>query len=94
MKGSKGYRRRSRNLKVKPRDRGKLKISAYLQSFEDHDKVSININPSFQKIPHPRFNGRTGKVVGSQGRAYLVELKDGGKRKSILVPPEHLRRVK
>ena len=93
MKGSNGYRRRTRNLSVKPREKGKVKIRSILQKFGEEEKVSIKINPSFQKMPHPRFNGRTGKVVGNQGRAYYVEIKDGGKSKKILVTPEHLRRV-
>lgn len=80
-------------MKVKSRDKGKLSIKTVLQEFEEDDMVSININPSFQKIPHPRFNGLTGKVVGSQGRAYFVSVRDGGQDKKILVTPEHLRRV-
>ncbi|MBD3387551.1 MAG: 50S ribosomal protein L21e [Candidatus Altiarchaeales archaeon] len=93
MKGSDGLRRRTRNLRVKPRERGKVSIRSRLQKFDDEDRVSIRINPASQNIPHPRFNGRTGKVVGSQGRAYFVEVRDGGKSKKVLVTPEHLRRV-
>lgn len=92
MKASKGVRRRTRNLRVKPREKGKLSIRSVLQRFEDSENVSIKINPAFQNIPHPRFNGRTGKVVGSQGRAYFVEIADGNTEKKVLVAPEHLRR--
>jgi large subunit ribosomal protein L21e len=93
MKGSDGYRRRTRTLSVKPRDRGKISIRLRLQKFEENDKVSINIDPKYQKIPHPRFHGLTGKVIGSQGRAYCIAIRDGNKKKTILVTPEHLRRV-
>ena len=93
MKGSGGYRRRTRNLRVKPREKGKASIRATLQRFGAADRVSIKINPSSQSMPHPRFNGRTGRIVGSQGRAYFVEVADGGTSKKILVAPEHLRRV-
>ncbi|MFH1835851.1 MAG: 50S ribosomal protein L21e [Methanobacteriota archaeon] len=93
MKGSKGYRRRTRNLKTKLRDKGKLKIRKYLQEFKENDLVSIVINPSYQSIPHPRFQGRTGRVVDKQGRAYYLEIKDGGKKKNILVTPEHLTKI-
>jgi len=93
MKGSSGYRRRTRNLRVKPRDKGKVSIRSRLQRFGELDVVSIKINPASQRIPHPRFNGRTGKVVGSQGKAYFVEIADGGKNKRVLVSPEHLRRI-
>ena len=91
MKGSQGYHRRTRNLKVALRDKGKVSIRKALQEFNEGDKVSIDIDPSYQAIPHPRFRGRTGTVIGQQGRAYLVEIKDGGKLKKIIVSPEHLK---
>jgi large subunit ribosomal protein L21e len=94
MKGSKGYRRRSRSLKVKPRDRGKQSIRKYLQTFNLGDTVSITIDPRYQSIPHPRFQGKSGRVAGNQGRAYYVEIKDGSKKKKILVNPEHLTSLK
>jgi large subunit ribosomal protein L21e len=93
MKGSEGYRRRTRSLRVKPRDRGKVRIRARMQRFGEQERVSLKINPFYQNIPHPRFNGRTGTVVGRQGRAYFVEIVDGGKTKRIIVTPEHLKRV-
>ena len=94
MKGSHGYRRRTRDLKVKTRDRGKIKISKYLQKFKEGDSVSICIDPMYQAIPHPRFNGRSGKVIGKQGRCYFVTVRDGNKKKDILVAPEHLNALK
>jgi len=93
MRSSNGYRRKTRNLRIKPRDRGKVSIRSVLAKFEDSEKVSISINPARQNIPHPRFNGRVGKVVGKQGRAYYVQFSDGGKEKKVLVTPEHLRRL-
>ena len=93
MKSSNGVRRKTRNLRVKPRDRGKMKIRQILAKFEENQTVSIKINPARQNIPHPRFNGHVGKVVGKQGRAYYVKLKDGGKSKLVLVTPEHLKRM-
>jgi large subunit ribosomal protein L21e len=93
MKGSDGPRRRTRSLRISPRDRGKASIRAVLQKFQEKDIVSIYINPSYQKMPDPHFHGFTGRVVGSQGRAYFVQLRDGGMQKRVLVAPEHLRRV-
>ncbi|HEX54669.1 MAG: 50S ribosomal protein L21e [Candidatus Altiarchaeales archaeon] len=93
MKGSKGMRRRTRNFRVRPRDRGKISIRRYLQRFDNRDTVIIDIDPRYQNIPHPRFHGRTGRVIGSQGRAYYVEVRDGNKIKKVLVTPEHLRPI-
>jgi len=91
MKGSKGYRRRTRNLKVELRKKGKISIRNYLKKYNVNDIVSIAIDPSSSSIPHPRFRGRTGRIIGSRGRAYIVEIKDRGKVKKIIVTPEHLR---
>ncbi|MFH1125923.1 MAG: 50S ribosomal protein L21e [Candidatus Altiarchaeota archaeon] len=94
MRGSCGVRRRTRGLRLKPKDKGKVKIRKYMQSFKENDRASISINPSYQSIPHPRYQGWTGKIVGTQGRAYFLEIKDGGKTKRLLVTPEHLIKVR
>ena len=93
MKGSDGLRRRTRNRRISPRDRGKVSIRSQLANFKDDEIVSIRINPSYQKMPDPHFHGLTGRVNGRQGRAYYVEITDGMKGKRILVAPEHLRRI-
>jgi len=90
MRGSCGVRRRTRGLRLKPKDKGKVKIRKQMQSFNVDEMASISINPSYQSIPHPRYQGRTGRIVGKQGRAYFVGDKDGGQVKKILVTPEHL----
>jgi len=92
MQGSQGIRRRTRNFKIIARDRGKIRIRKYLQEFKENDRVSISIDPSYQSIPHPRFQGLSGIVIGNQGRSYYVKIKDGNKTKKILVSPEHLSR--
>ena len=94
MKGSHGYRRKSRTLRVKPRDRGKIRIRKYLQRFKESEAVSINMDASYRNIPHPRFQGKSGKVVGKQGRAYYVRIRDGGQAKNLLISPEHLIKIK
>ncbi|MBU4490902.1 MAG: 50S ribosomal protein L21e, partial [Euryarchaeota archaeon] len=38
----------------------------------------------------PKFQGRTGKVKGQRGRAYIVEVRDGGLMKEVIALPEHL----
>ncbi|MEM2817823.1 MAG: hypothetical protein QXN39_05010 [Archaeoglobaceae archaeon] len=52
------------------------------------------MEPASQKgMPHPRYHGRSGVVVGQRGRAYLVQIRDGGKIKTLISRPEHLRAV-
>jgi len=64
-----------------------------MQEFREGDVVSISINPRFQNIPHPRFQGKSGKIVKKQGRAYYVQIKDKNKVKEIISNPEHLVRL-
>jgi len=95
VKASKGYRRRTRYVMQKrARDRGLSPITRAFQSFDVGEKANVNIDPSIHKgQPHVRFHGRTGTVVGMQGNAYLIDVMDGGKKKQIIVRPEHLRKA-
>lgn len=92
MKGSCGFRRRTRGLKLKPQQKGKVRIRNQMHTFKEGELAAISINPSYQNIPHPRYQGRTGRIVGTQGRAYFLEIKDGGKVKKFIITPEHLKR--
>lgn len=94
MRGSHGFRRRTRNLRVTPRQRGKISISRYLRKFELGTKIYVDIDPRYRNIPFPKFNGKIGEVVGMQGRSYFVSIDHNGRRKNILVPPEHLNYIK
>jgi large subunit ribosomal protein L21e len=89
---SHGFRFKSgRKLRKRVRERG-LRIRRVLQEFEVGQTVHIEIDSAVQKgMPHPRFHGRTGKVIGQRGRAYLVQIRDGGKYKTLIVRPEHLK---
>ncbi len=89
---SHGFRFKSgRKLKKKVREKG-LRIRKFLQEFEIGQRVLIDIEPSSQKgMPHPRYQGRSGIVVGKRGRAYLVQIKDGSIIKTLISRPEHLR---
>ncbi|RLF32222.1 MAG: 50S ribosomal protein L21e [Thermoplasmata archaeon] len=95
VKRSKGIRSKSRKiLRKKPRERGIKSITRALQEFEEGETVSIVIDPAVHKgMPHVRFQGRTGKIEGKQGEAYLVGINDGKKHKTLIVRSEHLRRV-
>ena len=95
VKRSKGIRSKSRHiLRKKPRARGTSSITRALQQFEIGDHVNIDIDSSVHKgMPHPRFQGHTGKIEGMQGDAYLVGITVGNKQKTLIVKPEHLGRV-
>jgi len=57
--------------------------------------VSIYLDPSVHHgMPSIRFHGKTGTMVGMQGQAVVLAVKDGNKVKTVLATPEHLRKVK
>lgn len=91
-----GFRRKTRSkLKKNIRERGKLSIRRFLQSFEVGDKVSLKAEPAYQKgMYFPRFHGLVGTVKGKQGKAYRVEIKDQTKMKEVIVHPVHLQRMR
>ncbi len=95
VKASKGIMEKTRQkYRRGPRQRGLSAITHSFQRFEIGDKVVILINSSVQKgWPHNRFHGMTGTVVGRRGRAYLVDVRFGGRIKQGIVLPEHLRRA-
>lgn len=79
-------------LSNKPRERGISPPQRAVQEFEEGAMVHLKIDPSTQDGRfHPRFDGRTGKVVGKQGRAFLVTIDDNGKEKTVIARAEHLR---
>jgi large subunit ribosomal protein L21e len=53
--------------------------------------VHVLIDPSIHKgMPHPRFHGKTGEVVGMRGRAFVLLVTDGNATKTLITLPEHL----
>ncbi|MGM0591170.1 MAG: 50S ribosomal protein L21e [Halobacteriota archaeon] len=86
MKGTRG------KLSNKPRNRGTSPPQRAIQEYEIGQKVHLTLDPSVPEGRfHPRFNGHTGEVLGKQGSAFKVEITDGGKAKTLIVRPAHLR---
>ncbi len=96
VKPPKGFRHRTRKLLKKHiRERGAVPpLSLLMHEYKPGDKVYIVINPSVMKgMPHRRYHGKTGTVVGKRGKCYIVQVRVGGKVKTLIVRPEHLRPV-
>ncbi|MEM5843674.1 MAG: 50S ribosomal protein L21e [Candidatus Aenigmatarchaeota archaeon] len=92
--------KKSRGLRTKTREKLRQKpgyrpaITKFLQEFNKGQRVVIVQEPSSHKgMPHPRFKGRVGKVIGKRGKSYIVEITDGNKVKKIISRPEHLKAV-
>lgn len=90
---SKGPRSKSRYKLLKEhRQKGMPPVTHALRDFREGDKVGIVINSAVHKgMPHPRFQGLTGTVAGRQGTGFVVHVKVGGKTKTLVARPEHLK---
>lgn len=90
----KGYRNKCRSLHRKSvRDRGLGSIEKYLIEYDINSKVDIITDSAQHKrgMPHRRYHGRTGTIVGVRGRCYEVEVKIGNSKKLLIIGKEHLR---
>ena len=88
-----GSRRGTRHkLSKEVREHGKISITRHLQEFKPGDRVKLNIEPAIQKgMYFPRFHGKVGVVKNQKGRCYEVLINDGGKEKTLIVHPVHLK---
>lgn len=95
VKASKGIMEKSRQkFRRRRRERGLSPITRALRTFEVGDRAAIVIDSSVQKgWPHHRFHGLTGTIVERRGRAYVLDVRFGGKMKQAIVLPEHLQRA-
>lgn len=70
-------------------------MTSLIQKFDLGQKVHVVCEPSIQKgMPHRRFHGMTGTVVGQRGRAWLLAIRDGQKEKIVIARPQHLKAQK
>ncbi len=95
MKKTGGLRRKTRSLFRKhKKEKGKMSLKKYLQSFNKGDRVELGVESSVHKgMYHPRFHGKTGSIKAKTGKCYEVLITDGGKQKILIVHPVHLKRV-
>jgi len=77
------------------REKGKIPLSQYFQTFDIGEKVNLKINSNIQDGRFfPRFHGLTGSIAGKKGRCYQVTITDGSKQKTLFVHPIHLKSTK
>ena len=91
-----GSKRKSRfKLKKSARQRGKISVSRFMQSFQAGQKVHLDIEPALHKGDYSTdFIGKTGTVKAKRGKCYEVIIKDGNKEKMLIIHPVHLRECK
>jgi len=86
-------RRKSRHkLSKNAKDKGKISLTKYFQKFNIDDRVILKADPAVQKgMYHVTFHGKSGLIKTQKGACYEVEIKDGGKLKTVIVHPIHLK---
>jgi large subunit ribosomal protein L21e len=76
------------------RQRGKISLTRYLQSFKEGEKVLLSVEPAVQKgMYSAKFIGKSGIIKRKDGKCYEVSIKDHNKEKTLIVHPVHLRRA-
>ena len=91
VKKSRGFRSKTR-FKIKQKVAYRPPITKFLQEFKNDQAVVILQEPASQRgMPHPRFKGKMGKVIGRRGKSYIVQIVDGNKAKKLISAPEHLK---
>ncbi len=86
---AKGKRAKTRH---KLQSKRKVTVNQLLLKPDLDSTVQIDIEASVHEgMPHPRFQGLTGKVVGYRGKAVEVRIGKGSKAKLLVVHPAHLK---
>lgn len=95
MKRTGGSRRKTRSLFRKhKKEKGRLSLRKYLQSFKEGERVKLSLESSIQKgMYHPRFYGKTGTIKNKKGKCYEILIIDGSKPKTLIVHPVHLKKI-
>lgn len=90
-----GFRRGTRNkLRKSIRNKGKLRLTRYFQELKTGEKVLLQADSAFQKgMYFPRYHGKPGIVQDKRGSCYLIKIADGGKEKTLVIHPVHLRKL-
>jgi large subunit ribosomal protein L21e len=70
-----------------------LTVPGLISSYLVGDRVAIDSQSKYSGMPHPRYRGRTGLIIDTRGKAYVVQVQDGNMLKELVVPPVHLRLV-
>jgi len=88
-----GPRKKTRyKFKKDLRKRGLAPVTCVIRKFDVGDHVHIVIDSSVHGgMPHRRFHGKTGTVVGQRGRAWMLEIQDGNATKTVIARSQHLK---
>ena len=69
----------------------KANLTRFMDTYEVGEIVHIDF--ASQIMPHPKFQGLTGKILETRGDGYVIQVKDGNKNKTVCLRAQHLRKV-
>jgi large subunit ribosomal protein L21e len=69
----------------------KLSPAKLVASYEVGDVVAIVPNSRYNGMPHPRYRGRTGKIIAKRGNSYEVQITDYDAKKTLIASSMHLK---
>lgn len=75
------------------REKGKTGLSMLFKNLEIGDRVAIIANLSYPFNFPIRIQGRSGVIVGKQGNAFVIKLKDFNRYKKYIVEKAHLKKL-
>lgn len=81
--------KRSRLLRKRVTAR-RLGLSKLLKKFKVGDTVMLAPKMGYSGMPHPRYRGRSGVILKTRGKAYVISIRDHDARKQLIVPGVHL----
>jgi large subunit ribosomal protein L21e len=73
---------------------GKPGLSKLFRKFSDGESVAVVKEPSVDSRFPIRLQGSTGVVIGKRGNSYIIDIYTQNKKKTFLIDPVHLRRIK
>ena len=68
-------------------------VTQAVRTFNVGDKVLITPKAKSEGLPHLRYANKHGVIKEKRGKAYLVEVRDYKKKKTLIVGTVHLKLV-
>ncbi len=68
----------------------KITVSEQVRKFSVGEEVVYTPVASTKGRPHLRYRNKHGKIIEKRGNSYVIEIKDGGKKKLLVSDPIHI----
>ena len=78
----------------KLRNKEPITVSKLVKTFKIGSKVLIAPKSYLRGVPALRYINREGTIVEKRGECYMVEIRDGNKKKQLVSHPVHLETCK